>query len=256
MPSWNIHTAHVERLLNALDACAIGIEDANAFLFGNYVPDIYVGFMVPDASFRIDYCLTHSAMVETIPLPDADRFWDKYIARRKPSTPVGMSLVLGAWAHLVTDRLYNGRFRAYWQTHDVAVDDAVRKGKQTDFDLFGRSLGISTRVEVTPELLEAADAFLPYRILAEDVRRAAAVANEIVRDGGRTSESGGTYQVVEAEWLSDVFAMCDDWLSLWLTTWQQLVGEGSDHNAADVRKRAGLPLATLDDFGWSRKGAR
>ena len=59
-----------------------GIGDENAFLFGNYVPDIYVGYMVPDASCRVDYCLTHLACPNTIPLPQASWFWDIYVVRR------------------------------------------------------------------------------------------------------------------------------------------------------------------------------
>ena len=54
MPSCNIHTAHVERLLREHDARDLGIRDADAFLMGNILPDVYVGYMVQDASWRID----------------------------------------------------------------------------------------------------------------------------------------------------------------------------------------------------------
>ncbi len=255
MPSWNIHTAHVERLLEAHEGRALGIEDANAFLFGNYVPDVYVGFMVPDASFRIDYCITHAAPANLIPIPEADRFWDLYIARRSPSSPVGKSLVLGAWAHLVTDRVYNGNFRAYWQTHDLPTGDELREGKQGDFDLFGRTLGISMLVEATPELLEAAYTFRPYRILADDVRRTVAVAQTIVRDGGLLPAGDGGYQVLNAEWLTDVFEACDERLSTWLLAWRQIEADGGRCTATDVRRRIGLPPAIPDDLDWMRKDA-
>ena len=42
MPSWNIHIAQAERLLARDGACARFVRDANAFLFGNLVPDIPV----------------------------------------------------------------------------------------------------------------------------------------------------------------------------------------------------------------------
>ena len=84
MPSWNIHTAHVERLFAQRDPQDLGIDDANTFLFGNFAPDIYVGFMVPDVSFRIDYCTTHLARISLIPVADADLFWNLYIAYRRP----------------------------------------------------------------------------------------------------------------------------------------------------------------------------
>ena len=62
MPSWNIHTAHVERLLREEGAARLGVRDVNAFLFGNFLPDIYVGYMVPVPVVRLrDYRETHFA---------------------------------------------------------------------------------------------------------------------------------------------------------------------------------------------------
>ena len=143
MPSWNIHTAHVERLVSDCPAHDLGIEDVNAFLFGNYVPDIYVGFMVPDASMHIDYCMTHWANVGLIPIPDADKFWDMYIYKRRSKTPSGVSLALGAWAHLVADRFYNGTFLTFLETHDAPMGEELRIRKQGDFDVFGHTRQIS-----------------------------------------------------------------------------------------------------------------
>ena len=42
MPSWNIHIAHAEGLLEDGGPFAGVVRDRNAFLFGNFVPDIYV----------------------------------------------------------------------------------------------------------------------------------------------------------------------------------------------------------------------
>lgn len=55
MPSWNIHIAHAERLLKGGGSVARAVRDGNAFLFGNLIPDIYVGYMCPAwcAPFRI-----------------------------------------------------------------------------------------------------------------------------------------------------------------------------------------------------------
>lgn len=43
MPSWNIHIAQTERLLERTGALANSVRDRNAFLFGCVVPDIFVG---------------------------------------------------------------------------------------------------------------------------------------------------------------------------------------------------------------------
>ena len=50
MPSWNIHIAHAEGLLEDGGPFAGVVRDRNAFLFGNFVPDIYVGYVWPSPS--------------------------------------------------------------------------------------------------------------------------------------------------------------------------------------------------------------
>lgn len=234
MPSWNIHTAHVERLLAEHRAQDLGIEDVNAFLFGNYVPDIYLGFMVQDTTFRIDYCLTHLATPSVTPIPNADKFWDTCIARRRPKDASAVSLTLGAWAHLVADRIYNGSFRDFCETRDTPQGDELRLLKQGDFHLFGHSLNISSLVEVTPELLDAANRFRPYSILADDVRRATDVANAIVR-GAEVKSYPETYRLLTEEWMNSVFDACDELLGKWLVAWQELERDGKSATAADVR---------------------
>ena len=80
MPSWNIHIAQTERLLNRGGVVAQTVVDRNAFLFGNLVPDIYVGYMVPGIEHPIAYRVTHVARPEHIPKPREWEFWDAYVA--------------------------------------------------------------------------------------------------------------------------------------------------------------------------------
>ena len=258
MPSWNIHTAHVESLLDERSPEELGIADANAFLFGNYVPDIYVGFMVPDTTFHLDYCLTHHSGVHVIPVPDADDFWDSFVFRRRPKSPSGSSLTIGAWAHLLADRVYNKRFRDFCEANDVPRDDERRVGKQADFALFGNSLGISSTVQVTPDLLEAARGFRPYTVLPEDLERSVTVATSIVRENGGVQRSGAdaarggdarfgsgaacgdsVYRLLSAEWMEAAFAECDGFLKAWLQTWQQLELQGHQASSNDIRAEMG-----------------
>ena len=239
MPSWNVHTAHAESILTDALSDSFGIADANSFLFGNYVPDIYVGFMVRDASFRIDYCMTHVARVNPIPVPDADFFWDQYVARRRLSSPEGESLVLGAWAHLVADRVYNGAFREVKPLHSSLDDDALRRYKQADFDLFGRSLQACRHVQVTDDLLKAARAFPQYRVEAEDVERAVRVASEITRKSEAFQAGGGEYRLLDEAWLGNVFDTCHEHIATWLQARHQLEVEGARCFAADIRNRIG-----------------
>lgn len=56
------------------------VRDRNAFLFGNVVPDVLVGYMVPDIANPIPYRITHFAESEPIPKPRAHEFWEGYVA--------------------------------------------------------------------------------------------------------------------------------------------------------------------------------
>lgn len=79
MPSWNIHIAHAERLLKGGGSVAHAVRDGNAFLFGNLIPDIYVGYMVPGVVRPVPYRVTHFAKPEHIPKPRAGEFFDAYV---------------------------------------------------------------------------------------------------------------------------------------------------------------------------------
>ena len=153
MPSWNIHTAHVERLLREHGASELGIGDKDAFLMGNLLPDIYVGYMVPDATWRIDYKLTHLTMRDHIPLPRYQEFWDFYVERPEDyGAHCVTDVVRGAWCHLVCDHVYNAHTRAYLKELGVAPGEQARIKKQADFALFGRTLNIEMVPAVTNEL--------------------------------------------------------------------------------------------------------
>lgn len=79
MPSWNIHIAEAEKLLACDGSVAALVRDRNAFLFGSVVPDVPVGYMVPDIADPIPYRITHFAESEPIPKPRAHEFWDGYV---------------------------------------------------------------------------------------------------------------------------------------------------------------------------------
>lgn len=158
MPSWNIHTGLVEHVLAPGDAATLGIRDANLFLFGNLVPDIYVGYMAPDVSHTLRYIDTHYGQPTHIPVPEVGRFWDDWVAPAIPQGGVD-DVVLGAWAHLLADNRYNACVRTFNEARSIPSGERTRIAKQGDFDLFGHSLGISSTVEVTPALVAAAARF-------------------------------------------------------------------------------------------------
>lgn len=179
MPSWNIHTAHVERLFSEYKPEELSIHDPNSFLFGNFAPDIYVGYMVAHTTRTIPYGATHLTDPAFMPLPDADLFWDSYVAPR-PGLPKATDLTLGTWAHLVADRCYNGAVRRVIADRDLPHGDELRVRKQADFDAFGRTLDISLVPQATDELVREAQEFPQYPLVQSDVLAALAVAKDIV----------------------------------------------------------------------------
>ena len=70
--------------------------DANAFLFGNVVPDIFVGYMVPGIEHPIPYRITHFAKPEPIPKPREREFWDTYVAPQVEQLADAGGLMAGA----------------------------------------------------------------------------------------------------------------------------------------------------------------
>ena len=205
MPSWNIHTAHVERLLREEGVARLGVRDVNAFLFGNFLPDIYVGYMVPVPVARLrDYRETHFADGGAIPSPNYQAFWDRFVAGCDAEAAGSLhDLVLGAWAHLVCDSVYNTRTRAYIASIDVKAGDVTRKRKQRDFALFGRIFDISLRPRVTPELIAACAAYPQYPVIEADVREAVAVAGRIVDENHEgLIRSIPTYDLLTPEFFS------------------------------------------------------
>ena len=84
MPSWNIHMAQTERLLERPGAVAAAVRDADIFRFGNVLPDIFVGFMVPgaglDSAHHIPYRISHFTDPVSIPKPREWEFWNAFVA--------------------------------------------------------------------------------------------------------------------------------------------------------------------------------
>ena len=206
MPSWNIHVAHVEHLLSEHTAEELGIRDANAFLVGNLVPDVYVGYMVPGVSHLIDYKVTHLAGGGQIPLPDYQRFWETYIAGRANVS----SLTLGAWAHLATDHVYNERVRTLLAQRGREIDEETRIAKQADFALFGETLPLAADPQANGELVRECARFPQYEIAEPDAQRTVAVARRIIAHNGCGNRlERPSYQLLPGEFLTSTFAEAD-----------------------------------------------
>ena len=207
MPSWNIHTAHAEKLLATYGAEALGICDENVFIFGNYVPDIYVGYLVQPISVCIDYKDTHLARKAYIPLPDYRRFWRRYVEPYGGNVP---DLVLGVWCHLVCDNIYNAHTRTYINEIHVKPGEVTREGKQADFAAFGHTLDISRHVEATSQLIAQAAAFPQYAVAEEDVLAAVAAANRFVDDNiANHLDALPPLRLLTPEFFSDAFDEAD-----------------------------------------------
>lgn len=214
MPSWNIHTAHVEYLLAHGQPDKLGIRDTNAFLFGNIVPDVYVGYMVKNPTRKIRYGDTHFVDPGFVPEPRFWEFWEKEALPAADGQGRVSDLVLGAWCHLVADNLYNHHTNQFLVDHDIQPGEQTRIRKQGDFDLFGRTLDIDLTLRVDEALLEQATHFPQYEVAEEDVRSAVEVQDQIVRHN-QEAHIGGVpdYAMLTPAFFAETFAEVDRWMS-------------------------------------------
>ncbi len=251
MPSWNIHAAHVERLLREGEPPELGIRDANVFLFGNFAPDVYVGYLVGDVSHTLRYCDTHVTAPHAIPLPGADEFWGDYIAPYITSGGVD-DLTLGVWAHLTADHSYNALVRGFNAEHGIPAGTLTRIRKQKDFARFGKLLAPRLSVEATPELLAACENFGPYAIDADDARKAVKAAAGLLDPEGEDTISGtdgdlvvepaetasGGYLLLSPEFLEGAFDATDAAIRSGLTRYvAELKAAGGDPAAPAPARR-------------------
>lgn len=223
MPSWNIHTAHVERLLSSESADALGILDVNEFMFGNLAPDVYVGYVVHNTTKTIKYTNTHLAKPAIIPTPNAARFYELYV-RDQPHS----DLALGAWTHLICDHYYNLRTIEYIARIGVEPGTQTRIRKQADFDVYGRTFGISMVPTTSSDLLESCAHFAQYAIAEPDVHAAIAAQQAIVqKNRDERVEATPAYSLFIPEFFSQTFAEVDALLKEALHTYVN--GEDPTH---------------------------
>ena len=206
MPSWNIHIAHVQRLLHEQDARALGICDANAFLFGNLVPDVYVGYLVRPTSRTVPYRVTHFADPAFVPQPAYWEFWTRYARASADEHGKVSDVVLGAWMHLLADSVYNAANNRFIAEHGIEPCEETRKRKQADFDLFGRTLELDIAPQVSRSVLQQAAAFPQYPIGEEDAIRAIAVADDVVEQNSERHVAGTPrYCMLDASFFSRTY---------------------------------------------------
>ena len=197
MPSWNIHIAQAERVFSQKGSVARTVRDRNAFLFGCFVPDIYVGYMVPAVELPIAYRITHPEP------PSVACAADTHVDAEAVAQSV-FDLVLGTWLHLVADNLWNTRVNEFLDAIGGKPSEEFRIKKQDDFDLFGKALPIDSLPRVTPRLVAAAAAFPQYPIASDHVHDAIVVTHEIVRTNGAPAHA--PYQLLTEDFFEITFA--------------------------------------------------
>lgn len=205
MPSWNIHTAHTQRLFLHESPSKLGVRDLNAFMFGNLVPDIYVGYVVPDVSRKIEYRSTHLVDASFIPSPNAALFYERYLMQDDAN-----DLVLGAWTHLICDHYYNLRTTEFIASIGVEPSDETRERKQADFDAFGRTLDISWVPTASDELIQLCARFPQYEICEPDVYATIRAQEGIVRRNAQEHIDGvPAYRMLTQEYFTRTFNEVD-----------------------------------------------
>ena len=130
MPSWGIHLATANEILKNID-----IEDKNAFLIGNFLPDAE-RHVVDDFSIFVPYNITHIPEMQEVEgklekLPNFNKFYIKY--KEKIENP----LVLGYLTHLITDYYWNKLTNIRYTIKDEqgnCIGLKINNGKQIEAD--------------------------------------------------------------------------------------------------------------------------
>lgn len=206
MPSWNIHTALAERVLDEEGPERLGIRDVDAFLLGNLAPDVHVGYMVAPKrlSRKLKYRFTHFTPPSIVPEPAYWKFFERY--GDQAEGPAG-DMVLGCWAHLVADHTYNVRSNRFLWDNGIEPCDAVRKRKQGDFDVYGCQAVASRAPHATAGVIAQATAFPQYAFTEGDVVAACESMEGIVaKDAARRAEGLPGYQMFDQAFLDEAFA--------------------------------------------------
>lgn len=182
----------------------LGIRDVNAFLFGNLVPDVYVGYMVTELSHKIKYIETHFADPGYVPEPRYWEFFERYVVPSANEQGRVSDVVLGAWTHLLADNVYNTHFNQLLVRLELEPGTEIRVRKQGDFDTFGRTLDISMMPKVTDELLAQCVAFPQYPVEEPEVLATCEVMARIVADNAERHVINPEYSLLGDDYFSSV----------------------------------------------------
>ena len=115
-------------------------------------------------------------------------------------------LMLGVWCHIVCDHTYNKYTRRYIHTHDIPVGEKTRIRKQTDFDLYGRSLTMGRLPRLTPELVQQGAAYPQYCVREVDICAALEVIDEIAQTNLAAYEESPHYSMLNKKFFSTAAA--------------------------------------------------
>lgn len=113
-------------------------------------------------------------------------------------------MVLGTWAHLVADNLWNTRVNEFLDALGDKPSNEFRIKKQTDFDKFGRTFALSAIPRATERLFQAAERFPQYKIARRYTLESVGVCHEIVRTNQGVADHE-PYRLLTDEFFTSTF---------------------------------------------------
>ena len=238
MPSWNVHIAHADRLLEkGAGYLGVDIHYPDAFLLGNVAPDVHIGFMVPDYSHKVRYGRSHQSYPGSLPIPSYKRYQRNFMDGLNPAEYLLQTVfiqpnvsycsaeqrslvdqrqlrefIVGIWCHLVCDHVYNTHTRAFLRAHHIPTGEDARIRKQADFDVYGRSLDMNRLPEASDELFAVAAAHPQYGFTHSDVEQTLQVIQRIAEENRQNSVSSPQYQMLDTEFFSSAYKEAEETL--------------------------------------------
>jgi len=220
MPGWGMHLYIAKKLNEKLKL------DYNEFMIGNVLPDIYSGWIIKDASKKLEYEVTHYGKITKINshkfmLPDYNVFLKEH--KDINNNP----LALGYLCHLLSDKFFNEyAFELKYIKDDKenviyirdknyliikADDKTARKMKQSDFSLYSNNI-INTShfksVSITHEVINHCKIFKNIDIESEDLYKLEKYLNLMFKDKKKEKIKEEMYQMFSKKEIKNLIDMC------------------------------------------------
>ena len=223
MPSWGIHLEIANKLAKKLNLEGM---DKNNFIFGNILPDINNGYVIPNVKIVIPHEMTHFSEKRDNN-PTYINFYKKY------KDKLDNKVILGYFVHVVSDLYFNNMTYTEYGIYDssgnrigLRLNDGTemigdgeqrRATKTNDFKIFADYIYNNSNLEnlkYNDEIIKSLKVIEEIDVNEQDMKNAIEYINKCINKEISVSpeESNATYKVFSEEDLKKRTDICIDFI--------------------------------------------